>query len=341
MVSFAKTLAAIPDGGGRLVYGTAYWDGAQWWANVGGNNLGARWLDPIVPAQGDKIAVMLSSDGAGQSNAIVLGGYTDQPRPSDGEVLTVSETEIVVTGAFGGTFTTDRFINPYIPGAFLEGPVPLGAYRLQEPPRLTYAPGDPVHLSWDASIPTILGIIGIPVTAPPPIDPPMPPASKPQTGTAKAPATRSNTWHPAYGWGAYAGSQNGGQQLYSGTWYGSTVTSAWFYGDSFTGLGNKTIAAIRFRLPKRLNVGASGNATIHLYLHTSKTQPGGDVARTLGPFNVAVTHEQGARFINLPLSWAAILKSGGGISLAGEPYVGYTGRIQDPESGRIEMDWTQ
>ena len=341
MVSFAKTLAAIPDGGGRLVYGTAYWDGAQWWANVGGNNLGARWLDPIVPAQGDKIAVLLSKDGAGQSNAIVLGGYSDQPRPSDGEVLTVSETEIVVTGAFGGTFTTDRFINPYIPGAFLEGPVDPEVPPLQDPPRLTYAPGDPVHLSWDAAIPTILGIIGIPVAAPPEASQPTPPSPKPQTGTAKAPATRSNTWHPSYGWGNYAGSQNGGQQLYSGSWYGSTVTAAWFYGNAFTSLGSKTVTAIRFRLPARLNVGASGGATIHLHAHTSKTQPGGDVNRIAGPHNIAVTHMQGARWITLPLAWASILKAGGGISLSGEPYVGYNGRLRDPESGRIEMDWTQ
>ena len=292
-----------------------------------------------MPAQGDKIAVLLSSDGAGQSNAIVLGGYSDQPRPSGGEVLSVSESEIVVTGAFGGDFTTDRFINPYIPGEFLEGPVPLGAYRLQEPPRLTYAPGDPVHLSWDAAIPTILGIIGIPVAAPPPSVPP-PSTPKPQAGTTKAPATRSNTWHPAYGWGAYAGSQGGGQQLYSGSWYGSTVASAWFYGDAFTNLGSKTITEIRFRLPARLNVGASGGATIHLHAHTSKTQPGSDVNRATGPHNIAVTHMQGARWITLPIAWASILKAGGGISLAGEPYVGYTGRIQDPESGRIEMDWT-
>lgn len=328
MVSFAKTLAAIPDGGGHLVYGIAFWDGAQWWANVGGNNLGARWLDPIVPAQGDKIAVLLSSDGAGQSNAIVLGGYTDQPRPATGTVLTVGINEIVVTGEFGGTFTTPRFINPYVP-------IP------DAPPRITYAPGDPVHLSWDASIPTILGIIGIPVTPPPVGQEPTPPGTRPPAGTSKAPATRSNTYWAPGGWGSYAGSQNGGQRLYSGTWYGATVTSAWFYGDSFTNLTSKTITAIRFRLPARLNVGASGNATIHLYAHTSKTEPGGDVNRAAGPINVTVTQTEGARWINLPLEYAPILKAGGGISLAGEPYVGYDGRLQDPESGRIEMDWTQ
>lgn len=332
-----KTLAAIPGGGGRLVYGTAYWDGTEWWANIGGNNLGARWLDPIVPAQGDKIAVMLSNDGAGQSNALVIGGYTDQPRPSDGSVLMVGGTEIVVTGAFGGTFTTPRFINPYVPGPMVEDPP--GTFT-QSPPRLTYAPGDPVHLAWDASIPTILGIIGVPVAPPPPTDPPTPPTPKPPAGTARAAATRSNTWWGPGGWGSYAGSQNGGQQLYSGTWYGNTVTSAWFYGDAFTSLGSKTISEIRFRLPARLNVGASGSATIHLYLHTSKAQPGGDVTRTLGPFNVTVTQSQGARWIVLPLAWAAGIKAGYGISLAGEPYVGYTGRIKDPESGRIEMDWT-
>lgn len=331
MVNLGKTLAAIPDGGGRLAYGTAYWDGAQWWANVGGNNLGARWLDPIVPAQGDKIAVLLSKDGAGQSNAIVLGGYSDQPRPSTGTVSIVGLTEIIVIGSFGGTFTTDRFINPYVPGDL---------------PRSAYKVGDPVYLSWDAAIPTVLGIIGpvdteapAPIQPPPVIEPPVPPKPKPQTGTVKGAATRSNTWHPSYGWGNYAGSQNGGQQLYSGTWWGSTVTAAWFYGNAFTSMGSKTVTAIRFRLPARLNVGAPGPATIHLHLHTSKTQPGGDVSRIAGPLDVAVTHRQGARWINLPIGWANTLKAGGGISLSGEPYVGYNGRLKDPESGRIEMGW--
>lgn len=333
MVNLSKTLAAIPDGGGRLVYGTAYWDGAQWWANVGGNSLGARWLDPIVPAQGDKIAVLLSSDGAGQSNALVIGGYADQPRPSTGSILIVGVSQIVLAGGFGGTFTTDRFINPYVPGDI---------------PRSTYKVGDPVYLSWDAAIPTILGIIGpvdtsapAPVVPPAPADPPTPPAPVPQSGTVHAVATRSNTlWGPG-GWGSYAGSQNGGQQLYSGTWGGATVTAAWFYGDALTGLGSRTITAIRFRLPDRLNVGASGNATIHLYAHTSKGQPGGDVNRATAALDVGVAHAQGARWINLPVSWAGILKAGGGVSLAGEPYVGYNGRLKDPESGRIEMDWTQ
>jgi len=132
----------------------------------------------------------------------------------------------------------------------------------------------------------------------------------------------------------------GGEQVYSGTWSGSTVSGAWFYGATFTNLGSKTITEIRFRLPKRLDIGGSGSATVHLYAHTSKYQPGGDVNRTVGPFDATVTQEQGAHWITLPLSFAPVLKAGGGISITGDPYVGFDGRLQDPQSGRIEMDWT-
>lgn len=325
MVSFSKTLAAIPDRGGRLVYGTAFWDGSQWWANVGGNLLGARWLDPIVPAQGDKIAVLLSSEGAGQSNALVIGGYTDQPRPSSGTVLTVGLNEIVVTGSFGGTFTTGRFVNPYVPG---------------DTPRYTYLPGDPVHLAWDAATPTILGITSTPVTVPPAASQPEPFVPGSGTGTNKAPATRTNTFQESGGWGSHAGSEKGGQQLYAGTWAGIAVTAAWFYGDAFTGLKGRTITAIRFWVPGRLNVGAPGDTTMHLYAHTSKTEPDDDVDRVAGPANFDLTQTQGGHWINLPLSFAPHLIAGGGIALAGEPYIGLTGRLKDPESGRIEMDWT-
>ena len=317
MDGLKKTIEAIPTGGTRRVFGTAYHDGSHWWANIAGNLVEARWANPITLTQGGKIVVDLTDNGTGQSSALVVCGYTDQPRPGTGSVLSVGTSTIVVSGDDGSVLTTDRFVG------------------------VSYSPGDPVLLLWDATdSPTVVG--KIPVVAPPPrpMLPPSPPAPRPATGTARAAAGKTNTWWGPGGWGSYSGSQQGGEQLYSGNYGSGPVTGSWFYGAAFTNLGNRQIAEIRFRLPQRLNIGASGSATVHLYAHTSKYQPGGDVNRTVGPFDVTVTKSQGAHWITLPLSFAPVLKAGGGISIAGDPYVGFDGRLKDPQSGRIEMDWT-
>ena len=308
------TLAAIPAGGTNRHFGTAYFDGETWWANVGGNNLGARWLDPIVPVQGEKIAVDITTDGTGQSSALVIGSYTDQPRPGAGTVLTAGTTELVVTGAFGGNFLTDRFIG-------------------------SYSPGDPVVLLWDSSTPVVVGKLGIPTQAPEGIAPPMPPGGETTSGTVKARAIKTNTWVDGFGWGNFAGSQNGGEQVYSGNDYGTT-TGAMFYGNAFNAAAGKTVTEIRLRIPKRLNVGTSGSAQIHVYVHNSRNQPSGNVNRISGPYNFTVKQAEGAHWVVLPLAAAAGLVAGGGLAIYGNPYVGFNGRLKDIEAWRIEMDWT-
>lgn len=313
MAALKKTLAAIPAGGTRRVYGTAYFDGARWWANLNGNLLDARWSNAVSPQQDGPIVVDLTDYGDGQSSAFVTDGYTDQPRPRTGTVLSVGITEIVLTGADGITYTTSRF---------------SGSYMV----------GDPVYVAWDAAQPIILGKLPS-ITPTPPTQAPVAASPIIPTGTAKGAAGKTNTWWGPGGWGSWAGSKQGGEQVYSGTWSGATVTGSWFYGATFTNLGSKTITEIRFRLPKRLDIGSSGSATVHLYAHTSKYQPGGDVNRTVGPWDVTVTQSQGAHWITLPLTFAPVLKAGGGISITGDPYVGFDGRLQDPQSGRIEMDW--
>jgi hypothetical protein len=314
-----KTIEAIPAGGTRRVYGIAYYDGTRWYANVNGNNLEARWLDPIRCVQGESIVVDITDQGNGQSSALVIGGYTDQPRPSTGSVTEVIPagiaTQIAFTGADGIAYITDRFI---------------GEYSL----------GDPIYLSWDSSFPTIIGKIPA-IPEPQPTDPPPPPpAPKPVEGTLKAAATKTDTYSSVGGWNSFGGSTFGGEQLYSGFMGTEELTGAWFYGAAFTVLAGRTIIETRFRLPARLNIGAEGTATVHLYAHTSSTLPGSDVVRTDGPFNVPVAQAEGAHWVTLPPEFAPVLLAGGGISIAGDPFVGFDGRIQDPESGRIEMDWT-
>jgi hypothetical protein len=312
-----KTMEAIPEGGTRRYFGTAYYDGSRWKASVGGELLEALWAKPITLAQNGAIVVDITNNGNGQSSALVVCATTDQPLPGTGSILSVGVTTVVVSGDDGRVYTTDRFVGT------------------------SYAPGDPVLLLWDAAdVPTVVGEIPTVAPPPPPMPPPAPPAPKPVTGVAKAAAGKTNTWWGPGGWGSWAGSTGGGEQIYSGSYGSGPTTGAWFYGAAFTNLGSRTIDEIRFRMPARLNVGASGSATVHLYAHTSKYQPGGDVARTVGPFDVTVAQAQGAHWIKLPLSFASVLKAGGGISIAGDPYVGFDGRLKDPQSGRIEMDWT-
>lgn len=317
MAGLKHTLAAMPPNSTRRVFGTAYHDGSRWYANVQGSLLDARWLDPIQPEQGGPIAIDITNNGTGQSSALVVGAYTDQPRPSTGVVLAVGVTELLIGVEDGQTYTTARVI---------------GAIS-------SYALNDPVYLDWSGGTPTVLGKPTT-ITVTPPSDPPAPVNPDPTVGTGKASATKTNTWWGPGGWGSWAESQLGGEQVYSGTWGGASVTGAWFYGSAFTGLAGKTVTEIRFRLPKRLNIGGSGSATVHLYAHPSKSQPGSDVSRSVGPYDVTVAQEQCAHWVTLPLTFAPVLTAGGGISIAGDPYVGFNGRIKDPQSGRIEMDWT-
>lgn len=325
MSGLKHTMAAVPAGNTRRTYGTAYWDGSRWYANVSGNLLDARWNDPIELKQNVPIVVDITNDGLGQSSALVMGVYADQPRPSTGAVLTVGVKQIVIAGDDGGSYATARFVNPYVPGP-----------TSTDPPRLTYAPGDTVELKWGGGTPVIIGIIAAAVVVPASL-PPLPPA-RVFTGETTAIATATDTWGVG-GWGRWAGSQNGGEDLYSGTWAGQILTGAWFYGAPKPGLAGKTITRIRFKLPARLNVGASGPATIHLYAHTSGSRPRGDVNRTIGPFDYTVPQGFAGKHIDLPLSFAPALIAGGGISIAGHPYAGFKSRLDDPESGKLVMNW--
>ena len=313
MSGLKHTLAQIPGGNTRRTYGTAFWDGSQWFAEVGGNLLTCRWLDPIQPLQGGKLVVDISTDERGQSTALVIGGYTDQPRPSTGTILTVGVSEIVFTGEDATVYTTDRFIGSYVIG-------------------------DLIYITWDAAKPTIIGKIPT-ITITPPANTPLPPGGGDITGTQRTPANASDTWGVG-GWGRWATSTNGGEDLYSGSWGGYTLTGSWFYGPANTILAGKTITAARFRIPQRLNVGGSGSATVHLYAHDSQSRPGGDVTRVVGPFDVTRAQAEGAAWVTLPSSFHAVLVAGGGISIAGDPYVGFQGRLKDPESGKTEIDWT-
>lgn len=317
MDGLKHTMEAIPAGTTRREYGTAYWDGSTWWANVGGNLLDARWNDPIQPLQGGNIVVDIAKDARGLASAFVVGGYTDQPRPSTGTVLLVGTTEIILTGADGGTYKTDRYLGP-IAG---------------------YSPGDPVYLDWVAGKPTVMGIIAA-IIPPDPVAPPPPPPSQ-TSGQTPLIATASDTFGVG-GWGRWATSQGGGEDVYSGTQGAYTVTGSWFYGAPKPELAGKTATRIRFKIPGRLpGVGAYNSpVTVHLYAHTSQARPGSDVSRVVGPVDVTIAAGFGGDYTDLPGSFFSTLAAGGGISIAGNPYLGLYSRLDDPESGKILIDWT-
>lgn len=317
MDGFKNTVGAMDGGGTRRLFGTAFWDGTEWLADVGGSLLSCRWADPIQPLQGGKIVVDLTRDEYGQSAALVVCGYTEQPRPSTGAILAIGVEEIVVNGEDGVSYTTERYLGP-ITG---------------------YAVSDNVYITWDAAIPTILGKINEITVTPTATTAPPPPLIQ-GAGKETLVAIKSNTWWGPGGWGSWASSQFGGEDVYSGTWGGSTVTGAWFYGTARPALNGKTITSARFRLPARLPVGASGSATVHLYAHTSGHQPGGDVSRTVGPFDVTLAQANPPKWVTLPSTFHSVLAAGGGISIAGDPYVGFASRLDDPESGKLIMNWS-
>lgn len=315
MAGFEKTLAAIPAGTTRRTYGVAYWNGSEWLANINGSLLRARWLDPIQPLQNGKIVVDISQDEYGQATALVLGGYTDQPRPSSGSILTVGVDEIVFTGDDGGAYVTDRFIGT------------------------AYSPGDPVYLTWDAARPTIIGVISA-ITPPDAVAPPPPPPSS-TSGQTSSVATASDTFGVG-GWGRWATSQNGGEDVYTGTLGAYTVTGSWFYGAPKPELAGKTFTRIRFKVPARLpGVGAYNSPVdINIYGHYSQSRPGGDVTRVVGPVTVTIAPGSSGGYVDLTGAFGPVIEAGGGISIAGGSYIGFASRLDDPMSGHILSDWT-
>jgi hypothetical protein len=285
--------------------------------NVWGNVLPARYADPLVVNVGDTVVVDLMAGPTGQSEAVVSGKLTPAPRPGTGKVTTVppSSPTITVTGTDGIGYTA-YFVGSYTPTV-----------------------NDNVILAWNAATPTVTGKVGATATPPAPAQPVPPPPPPPQTGTSTYQATDSDTIWPSGGWGSWAG---GGSNVYEGgASYGGPVYGAWFYSGSPAELAGRTITRIRFNTGQRRNVGSYNTAAnVNFYAHTSPNKPAGDVTRAVGPNAVTIAPGFNGT-IDLPLTFAATLQAGGGISIAGEPYAGFNGRNTQPDSGLLTIDWTR
>lgn len=289
---------------------------------IGGLSQEAAWPSGVYAALGEPVFVaqIVKPDAPAQN--VVLGRVgADGPR--EGTVTTVPGGSDTITITAGGADHTATFLSGYTPTV-----------------------GDRVRLLWQGRDVTVVGKVGV--------TPSMgltgttlgglaaPPAPK-SSGKFNAPALDSATmWGPG-GWDSWA---KGGGHVYQGTWAGSTVTGSWFYGNTMAELAGATIHRIQFRVPARRSVGDYNTAgNIHLYAHTSPSRPGGDVTRVTGPANASIPAgwapgpDEG--WVDLPLTFAPTLISGGGVSISGDPYLGFLSKKSDLASGQLRIDWSR
>lgn len=284
---------------------------------VGGLSQPAAWPSGIYAAPGEPVFVGQIVKGDAPAQNVVLG-RVGQDGPREGTVTTVPGGSDTITITANGTAYTATFLTGYTPTV-----------------------GDRVRLLWQGPNVTVIGKVGVTPssgtidagTATPP-----PPKS---SDTFNAPATDSATLYGPGGWDSWAG---GGGNIHQGSWNGSTVTGAWFYGNTMAELSGATITRVRFRVPGRRSIGAYNSAgTLHLYAHTSPSRPGGDVTRVSGPADVSIPAGWAPLpadgWVDLPTSFASTLISGGGISISGDPYMGFIGKPSDPASGQLRLDW--
>lgn len=271
----------------------------------------AIWLGDYA-VKGEPIIVGLI--GAKTTGQYLVLGRVGGPLPVEGTVTAAPAGSDTITVDAAGTEYVVTFLDSYVPTV-----------------------GDRVGLLWQGAQGRVLGKVGVtpsveiapPATAPPP--------GAATTGTLPVIATDSATYSGGlYGWNARYG-----QNVYQGDgspWGGPpTNAGAWFYGAGASQLAGSTVTGVQFRLPARNTAGASGTGTVHLYLHTSPTRPGGDVTRVDGPFDVSSA--AAGSYVTLPTGWGGVLVAGGGISITGNPYMGFRGRGEDPASGQLSLTW--
>lgn len=287
----------------------------------------------VVPAPGGGFAVNI--DGA---RPAVLWPYWYPQTAGDAVQVLMIDGEALVLGPV--TRDGHRPLTGTVAGAATAGTVPVTTTA--GPLTCRYvgtAPsiGSLVRLDWQSTSPWIWPSTAATIPPPEPGGGGSTPTPPPVTtsGTLTVTAIDSGSW------------QVGGSWAYQGTdvvqWrYGSARENrgAWFYGNGVAQLAGATITGARLRLGARLRIGSYNAAqTLHLYRHTDAARPGGDVARVAGPHDVSLAANVGAQWVDIPAAWGQDLIAGGGIAVAGSPYVGITGVGSDPASGQLQLDW--
>lgn len=318
MANIRRIEGLLPDAYDRTLLGVVVkgTDGYLY-VNVQGNRLAARWVDPMVVAEGETVLVQLVIGRTGQTEAFVKGRVVSTPRPERGTVTSTppSSETISVQGTDGRTYTA-RFVTSYTPTV-----------------------GDQVLLSWLGTMPTVVGKVAVtpPPVAPPPAPAPPPPPPPPQTGLAVYGAGETNTLWPPGGWGTWAG---GNGRVYQGQYGSGQVYGAAFYHDGPRQLAGRFIDRVRFTLGGRINAGSYNSAvTVHVYLTSNNFRPAGDVTTIDGPWNITAWPGQGLTDYDLPASWGTHFVNGAGLSLRGDPYAGFRGRNEQPDAFKLILDW--
>ncbi|WP_104087034.1 hypothetical protein [Arthrobacter sp. GMC3] len=320
MANLIKLQEQIPLGGLSRYRGIMVMNAAGKLAvNVNGNILPARYVDPVVVSLGDAVVVDIVSGETGQSEAVVTGRLTASPRPGRAKVKTVpaGSVTITVTGTDGVDYVAD-FVGSYTP-----------------------AVGNEVLLAWNAAMPTVTGKVvptAAPETGPPPIQPPPGPS---ESGRGDYRCVDASTYSAVGGWESVIPARVG--RVFQGLIPGSATRAygSWFYGGSPKELAGRTIDRVRILLPRRLAGVGNFNApvTIIFQCHIHDRRPGGAVSLVGSPFSLTIPAGWAGDAVDLPTHFAPFLLSGGGVSIIGPDYAGFSSRTEDPSTGQIFLDW--
>lgn len=218
------------------------------------------------------------------------------------------------------------------------GPWPyLASYT--SPSLLGYPSGDRVAvLASGPSGPIILGKLAVAPTLPPSAAPapvvsaaPAAPEAGVDTFTATdARSFRNGKW------------RTDSSVVAQHEWGGFGVnTGAWFYGTAPGDLLRGATVTRTQVFVRRRSGGTSGAQALHLYRHGSTSRPAGVVTSLAGPTDTTLDIGEG-RWVDLPASWGqAIVDTGGGLMIAGAPYLVLDGLDADPASGSLRLDWSR
>lgn len=289
-------------------------EAGDWSFSSGGVTIKAIFGTSLLPISGAPCVAIVLTPPKGLSTAWVLD--TTQASPNQGgigKILVVNGDGVTASVEVEAKTITATRVTQYTP-----------------------AVSDQCLVEWRGSSAYVIAKIGAappPPSLPPTVAPPKPVIT---TGTFKAAAQDSGTWTNGYNWNSYFG-----QNVYSGSGYVPLSSGSWFYSGATRGLADKgTITSVRFYLPARRQAGAyNSTATVHFYRHGSNTRGSTEPSRTVGPYDVNVAAGWGGGYITLPTSFGDALKAGGGISIAGDPYVGFTGISGAGNSGHLIITW--
>jgi hypothetical protein len=300
----------------EFVAGMAILNGSTWEVWVRGVKLTPIWCESVHPYNGASVLCCVTSLPNGRELTWVIATTSDAPTPTDIGVVTVVGGGTTSTITVNGVSTTAYKVSSYTPVV-----------------------GNKVLLFWSAGVPYMLGSVTPPVPAEPWTDP-VPVAAPPKratSGQAKYPISDSGTWTTGLGWNGYYGNNT-----VCGSGYIPVSSGNWFYNDTTKSLTDKTnINKVQVILGPRLQVGNwNSAATVHFYTHSASFRGSGEPTRTTGPHNVSIAAGFPGGAVDLPLSVGTTLKSGGGLSIYGDPHVGFAAGSKAADAGTLLIDWS-